>query len=325
VRLLIALALAVSVTVAGCGGDGGEPQTLNVGYGWGADVGDTGDSLAFRALERDEGLKVQVRDMGGEAEAIVGLTRGDVQLAQLGYNDALNAIAAGADVRALMASNMAPEFLFVGRPGVEKPADLRGKRVAHSGAGAEGETLLDHTLRKGGLTQSDVKVSAMDDSVARAAALAGNRLDAAMLEVPDYERLRASDPGYRVLSRMTEIQPPVPHNLWIVDREWADQHRDELERIVAGLMDGYASVYTKDGRSAWIEEARRSFLKDEDPALAEKLYAFYKEVRYWPTQDRMVDQSDHDAAVRLFLDGGQIENGVPYGAVWYDLAEGAAS
>jgi NitT/TauT family transport system substrate-binding protein len=324
-RLLIALALAVGVTVAGCGDDGGEPQTLTVGYAWGADVGDTGDRLAFKALERDAGLEVRLRDMGGEAAAVVGLTRGDIQLAQLGYADTLDAVAAGADVRALMGSNMAPEFLFVGRPGIEEPADLRGKRVAHEGPGTEGEVLLDHTLRKGGLTRSDVKIGAIDDSVARAAALVGNRIDAAMLEVPDYERLRAGDAGYRILAKMTEIQPPVPQNLWIVDKEWADQHRDELERIVSGLLDGYAFVYDKNGRSAWIEDARRNFLKDEDPAIAEKLYAFYKNVRYWPTRDRVVDEAEHDRAVRLWLDAGQIEKGVPYEAVWDEtLVDGAA-
>lgn len=324
-RLLIVLAVAVCVTVAGCGGDGGEPQTLTVGYAWGADVGDTGDRLAFKALERDAGLEIGVRDMGGEAAAIVGLTRGDVQLAQLGYPSTLDAVAAGAGVRALMASNMVPEFLFVGRPGIEEPAGLRGKRVAHSGPGTEGEALLDLTLRKGGLTRSDVKVSAIDDSVARAAALVGNRIDAAMLEVPDYERLRASDPGYRILANMTEIQPPVPHNLWIVDKEWADQHPDDLERIVSGLLDGYAFVYSKDGKSAWTEEARRSFLKDEDPAVADNLYAYYKNVRYWPTHDRAVSEAEHDRAVRLWLDAKQIEKGVPYEAVWYDdLAVGDA-
>lgn len=324
-RLLILIALAVSVTVAGCGGDGGELQTLNVGYAWGADVGDTGDHVALEALERDAGLNVRLRDMGGEAAAIVGLTRGDIQLAQLGYTDTLNAVTAGANVRALMGSNMAPEFLFVGRPGVEEPADLRGKRVAHEGPGTEGEVLLDHTLRKGGLTRSDVRIGVIGDSVARAAALGGNRIDAAMLEVPDYERLRARDPGYRILAKMTEIHPPVPQNLWIVDKEWADQHRDELERVVSGLFDGYASVYTKNGRSAWIEEARRNFLKDEDPALAEKLYAYYKNVRFWPTRDRMVDEAEHDRAVRQWLDAGQIEKGAPYEAVWYEsLVDGAA-
>ena len=324
--LLLVLALAVSVAAAGCGGDGdGEPQTLRIGYAWGADVGDTGDRLAFEALTRNEGIDVRFRDMGGVPQSIVGLTRGDIDLAQVSYMNAVEAVGAGAKIRAVMGSNMAPEFLLVSRPGIEQPADLRGKRVAHSGPGTGDEALLLHGLRKGGLTPSDVKVSVIDDSVTRAAALAAGRIDATPLEVPDYELLRAKDRRYRILARMTEIWPPVPHSLWIVNKDWADEHPDQLERVVSGLLDGYASVYTEDGKRAWVNEARRNSLQGDNAAIAPSLYGYYKSVRYWPTQDRIVDESGHDRAIRVWLDTGQIEKGVPYRGVWYDTsAEGGA-
>ena len=91
--LVVVAALAV---VAGCGGDEQPSQeTLDVGYSYGMDVGDVGDNLAFARLEEEEGITVSTRDMGGAQQAVVGLTRGDIHLAQLQYTQLLDAVAAG--------------------------------------------------------------------------------------------------------------------------------------------------------------------------------------------------------------------------------------
>jgi len=160
---------------------------------------------------------------------------------------------------------------------------------------------------------ADVKLSALAESSARAAALAAGRVDAAVLDEPDYERLRGL--GVNVLARLSDLEPRSAATVWVVSRTWADKHPELVGRIVRGLLDGYAYVYTQAGRRAWIAAARRSVFR-ADPELAPGIYDFYRSARFWPLRDRPVTRAEHQRAVRFWLAAHELARSVPFSHVW---------
>jgi ABC-type nitrate/sulfonate/bicarbonate transport system substrate-binding protein len=289
---------------------------MEVGYAFGADAGDVADRIAFARLRKRSGLEFHIRDLGGVANAVVALVRGDVQLATMPYSTAIRAADEGAHLRVVLGANMASEFMLVGRGDVDSVAELRGRRVAFDARGLDGETLVRQALEHGGVPASQVRLSALEGSTSRAAALSARRVDAAVLDEVDYERLRERGESLHVLARLSDFRPRSAQTVWVVAQEYARTHRALLQRVVDGLLEGYAFAYTPAGRKAWLALARRSVLEGERPSVSARVYAFYRRVRFWPLREEPVTAEQHARTVRFWLAAHQLDKFVPYRRVW---------
>jgi len=318
-RLPVLALTAAAVLLSGCG-HGSQARTsppqpaVDVGYPFAYDAADVADRIAFAGLRR-KGIAVHVRQLGGVANVVVALVRGEVQLATVPYSTAIRAVDEGAHVRVVLGQNMASDFLLVARPGIDSVAALRGRRVAFDVQGLDGDTLVRVALARAGVPTADVKLSPVAESSARAASLAAGRLDAAVLDEPDYERLRARGLGVVVLARLRELEPRSAASVWVVSQSWADKHPVLVGRIVRGLLDGYTYVYTPAGRRAWIVAARRSVFRT-DPTLAPHIYDFYRSAELWPLRDHPVTRAEHQRAVRFWLGVPELARYVPFARVW---------
>lgn len=318
-RLPVLAFTAAAVVLAGCG-NGARARTslpqppVEVGYPFPYDAGDVADRLAFAGLRR-KGIALHVRELGGVANAVVALVRGDVQLASVPYSTAIRAADEGARLRVVLGRNMVSDYVLVARPGIDSVAALRGRRVAFDAHGLDGDTLVRVTLARADVPGVEVKLDPFPDSAARAAALAARRVDAAVLDEPDYERLRGRGLDVTVLARLSDFEPRSASSVWVVSQRWADEHPVLVGRIVRGLLDGYAYVYTRAGRRAWIAAARRSVFRG-DPELAPRIYDFYRSDGYWPLRDRPVTPAEHRRAVRFWLAVHELARFVPFSHVW---------
>jgi ABC-type nitrate/sulfonate/bicarbonate transport system substrate-binding protein len=256
-----------------------------------------------------------VRELGGVANVVVALVRGDVQLATVPYSTAIRAVDEGAHVRVVLGHDMASDFVLVARPGIDSVAGLRRRGIAFDAQGLDGDTLVRVALARAGVPTAEVKLSPLAESSARAAALASGRVDAAVLDEPDYERLRGRGLDVTVLARLSDFEPRSAASVWVVSQSWADKHPVLVGRIVRGLLDSYAYVYTPAGRRAWIVAARRSVFRG-DPTLAPRIYAFYRSAQFWPLRDRPVTRAEHQRAVRFWLDVHELARYVPFSRVW---------
>ncbi|MGH3028981.1 MAG: hypothetical protein ACRDMW_10555, partial [Gaiellaceae bacterium] len=153
------------------------------------------------------------------------------------------------------------------------------------------------------------------DSPAKAAALLAGRVDAATLEYIDYERLRAEEPRTTLVARQVDVFPPFPPQVWAVSSKWAEDHRALLQPLVEGMLTGYESLYSADGKTAWEEEARR-IGEGTEPALLQKAFDYYREVDYWPRRDAIYSPAAHDRAMNAYLETGGLEKSEPYDRVW---------
>lgn len=314
-RAVLIVAATVLLTVSACGGES-TSKAIDVGYAYGMDVGDIGDVLALQALE-EGGVASSPRDMGGNSQSVVALTRGDVQLAQVSTEELLSAIAAGAEVKAVLGQNMVSEIVLVGGPGIDRVQDLRGKTVAAGSPGGTGDNLLTAALEAAGMTRDDIDVVYVDESTTRAAAFAAGRSDALVFDYVDYELLRQREPGdYTLLDRAAARLPQVPALTWAVNTSWADKNEDLLREIVEGLLSGYEDVYTAEGGEAWVREAKADFLADEPDEVVEGIYDFYSELGMWPTRSSPVTEAKHDEAVRQWVESDQIAGPVAFDDAW---------
>ena len=310
---------AAAAVLTGCGSGNAqrtvprEPRVA-VGYPLAYDAGDVADRMGFARLRR-QGIAVQVRELGGVADAVVALVRGDVQLAAMPYSTAIRAADEGAHLRVVLGQNMASDFVLVARRGIGSVEALRGRRVTYDGIGLDGDTLVRVALARADVPSADVKLSALADSSSRAAELAAGRIDAAVLDEPDYERLLQRGLGVDVLARLSDFRPRSVESVWVVSQRYAQKHPVLVGRVVRGLLDGYALAYTSAGRRVWIATARRSVFR-RDPALAPRIYDFYRAVRFWPLRDRPVTPAEHRRTVRFWLAAHQLARYVPYSRVW---------
>lgn len=318
-RLPVLALTAAAAALTGCASGTAQRTVsraprIDVGYPFAYDAGDVADRMAFARLRR-RGVAVRVRLLGGVANAVVALVRGDVQLATMPYSTAIRAADEGAHIRVVLGQNMASDFVLVARRGIGSVEALRGRRVAFDAPGLDGDTLVRVALARAGVPSSDVKLSALAESSSRAAALTAGRADAVVLDEPDYERLLQRGVGVDVLARLTDFRPRSAASVWVVSQSYEEKHRPLVGRIVRGLLDGYAFVYTPPGRRAWITAARRSVFRG-DPELAPRIYAFYRSVRFWPLRDRPVTPAEHQRTVRFWLGVHQLARYVPFSRVW---------
>jgi ABC-type nitrate/sulfonate/bicarbonate transport system substrate-binding protein len=318
-RPLALVLAAATAALAGCG-DGshsGRPSrpSLEVGYAFGFDAGDVADRIGFVRLRRS-GIRIRIREFGGVADTVVALVRGNVQLATVPYSTAIRAVDEGAHLRVVLGADMASDFVLVGRPGIDSVEELRGRRVAYDAVGLDGETLVHEALARADVPISDVKLSALGKSSSRAAELSARKTDAAVLDASDYVRLRRRGEDLRVLARLSDFRPRSAQTVWVVSQSYEQMHRALLRRVVDGLLDGYAFVYTPAGRRAWIELARRSVLEGRDAAVAPRIYAIYRRARFWPLRDDPVTPAQHARTVRFWLRAHELERFVPFARVW---------
>jgi ABC-type nitrate/sulfonate/bicarbonate transport system substrate-binding protein len=305
--------MLVSVALAGCGGGGNGEETLSVGYAFGADIGDTGDRIAFRQAGETAGVEVAYRDMGGSENAVTGLVRGDVALASIPYHLVVAAISQGAPIRMVLPANAAAEFVIAGRRNRRTMDDLAGRRIANSLPG--GDTVVLGALDKAGMSPQDVKLVVLRDSPAKAAALLAGRVDAATLEYIDYERLRAEEPSLRLVARQVDVFPPYPATVWAVSSKWAEDNRELLQSLVEGMLTGYETLYDADGKTAWEDEAQQAG-EGTEPALLRKTFDYYREIDFWPRRDAIYSPMAHDRVVGAYVETGGLEKTEPYDRVW---------
>jgi ABC-type nitrate/sulfonate/bicarbonate transport system substrate-binding protein len=311
--------VAVALAVAACGGGDdateGESRKIDVGYAFDFDAGDTSDRIAFDRLERTNGIRVAYRQMGGGPNTVAGLLRGDIDIGTLTLIDAVNAIDQGADIRVVLGQNMVMDLSLVARPDIERPEDLKGKRIAYPFPGAT-EIIARIALEKAGLDEDDAEFTSIGDSVRMAAALASGRVDAASLESLDFRRLLERKPGMSALVNMYELAPLGISTVWAVKREVVENNPELVQDLVSGLLDGYEYGHSAASRPTWVAKAKNSALEDDDRSFIEQTYEHYRKIGLWPRRDRPVTPQHHDRAVALWGRYGLIDGPARFREVW---------
>lgn len=318
--------LAISALAVGCGDEqeGEGPETIRVGYEFDLDPGDLGDAVAWERSEESQALSVEFRELGGTQAIVTGLRRGEIEIANMNQTTAINAIANGADLKAILATKIRPEWVLGARGELTEPDDLEGKRIAVYGPGSETVYHVDLTLRGAGLAEDDVEILNLGESENRAAALAAGRIDATPLEFVDHLRLIDAGEEINLLSKLSEISPERGPTVYVVSESLLQEDPELLDRVTAGLVEGFRYLYTPEGERAWIEEAQAGPLEDDPPSLVAEAYAFYRDLGFWP-RGEPIGEAEYQRSCELWRRTGQVEECLAFSEVWDTSLWAAAS
>jgi NitT/TauT family transport system substrate-binding protein len=193
----------------------------------------------------------------------------------------LNAIAAGAPLKILTVNIDRFQHLFVARPGINSPKDMKGKKVAVSRYGAFSDIETRFLIRQWGMDPDrDVQVLQIGNSAARSAALMSGGIDGAVV-TPAFVPV-ARNAGLNVIFDLSTIKTRFA-NIGLMAQERLIREQPRLVKgAVAGLVYGIKFWKTN-------PEIAKAYLKQIHKVSAADLDSIYedgsKNVRSEPTPD----------------------------------------
>lgn len=310
--IVAAFAVAALVAVATAAAGTRETTTLRVGVFGTLDESSVADQLAFTSLRRS-GITVSYVSFATPQATVIAVARGDVDIGITGLQSTTRAIGEGAPVRAILASNMANEWVFVAdAPSV---AALRGRKVGYQTPGTETQAYASVLLRRYGLTTSDVTMTAVPGSPNRAIALLAGQLAGAWLNYVDFLKVMREKPTLHPLASARTLAPFSAVSVMIVSEDYLVSHRPLLQRVVTGVLSSYDSTYTEAGKARWIALASKAVFRDE-PALATRVYQDYRRIKFWPRRSQPVTKAQWESRVLFWLAGDVVDSVPAFEQVW---------
>jgi NitT/TauT family transport system substrate-binding protein len=165
------------------------------------------------------------------------ITSGSVQVATTTATDALRAMAAGAPTKIIMVNIDRFQHLFVARPGIKGPNDMKGKKIAVSSYGAFSDIQTRFVVRQWGMDpDKDVQILQIGNSAARAAALASGGVDGAIVTpafVPAGKKI-----GLHVIFDLSTVKTNFASQIMVAHDQLIKDKPEVLKAVVAGFLDG---------------------------------------------------------------------------------------
>jgi ABC-type nitrate/sulfonate/bicarbonate transport system substrate-binding protein len=220
----------------------------------------------------------------------------------------LTAVEAGARVALIGGLQNRMTYYLVGRPDVHTLADLRGQSVGVDQVRGALPAIVKALIAPSGLVaDQDYELRVTGAQSERYAALTANQTAATILAPPFDSRARAE--GYNVLADTLHDLPPLQWNVYIVDRGWAEAHRDALEGFLAALRVSAQWLYDPANREEAIQRLTNELNVDETILRGD--YAFMVEQNQVFSRDANFDRQGVEGYVTLFANEGLIPSPPP--------------
>lgn len=172
------------------------------------------------------------------------IVSGTASAATTTATDALRAIAAGAPMKIIMVNIDQFQHLFVARPGIAGPKDMKGKKIAVSRYGAFSDIQTRFVIRQWGMDpDKDVQILQIGNSAARSAALASGGVDGAIV-TPAFVPF-ARNAGLQVIFDLSTIKTKFASQIMVAHESLVKERPAVLKQVVLGFLDGIRSWKTR--------------------------------------------------------------------------------
>jgi len=132
---------------------------------------------------------------------------------------------------------------FVAHKSIQRPADLRGKKIGIANFGGSNEFGVLLALREWGVPREAVNIIPAGGVPSRLAAMDAGGLDATVVSYD--HALTAAQKGMTILGDLAEIVPEFPDRLIVVRRSFLDKERDTVKRLLQALSESIMLVRTQ--------------------------------------------------------------------------------
>ena len=168
------------------------------------------------------------------------MASGSAAAATTTATDALRAMAAGAPMKIIMVNIDQFQHLFVARPGINGPKEMRGKKIAVSRYGAFSDIQTRFVVRQWGMDpDKDVQILQIGNSAARSAAMASGGVDGAIV-TPAFVPF-ARNAGLQVIFDLSTIKTKFASQIMVAHDQLVKERPAVLKQIVLGFLDGIKS------------------------------------------------------------------------------------
>jgi NitT/TauT family transport system substrate-binding protein len=228
-------------------------------------------------LYAKHGLDAEVQFLEGSPTVMQAVTAGNAQFAIVGTSASISAAFRGLD--AMLIATAQPGLIYtLWANGIQRPADLRGKRVAVGRINTDPDFALQLVLDRLGLRYNEdvtaVHVDAGGDA-ARIAAVQAGSADGVMLTAGFSSRVRQL--GYTPLVDLTAERIPYEAATVVTTRSFATAKPHAVRGFVRAFTEAIALA--KKDRPA-VMETYRKVLRLDDPEVMDEFYETYVERVY---------------------------------------------
>ena len=226
--------------------------------------------VGLRLLEREDGIKVTVKDLRSPEAVLLAVIEGQGQLAT-GFAPFYPAIEKNAPVRGVMELSR-PEFVVMAKKELATVKALHGVRLASHSPKATTQSLLEYYLKSQPGVQPNV-VFIPEGSPARAEALLRGAVDAAAFDLSAAQVVNERAPGkFHILIDFTD--QPVSSSSLVVNNDFAKKRPEIVQKVVRRLVQSYREG-AKDPRF-WVRERGEALKELDDAKLESQLRALVK-------------------------------------------------
>jgi len=182
-----------------------------------------------------EGLQAELIYIRGGPQTLSALVGGDVNFAQVYSGPILSARLTGADTVIVAGLVNQPLFSVVTAPGIDKPEDLRGKKVGISTYGSATDVVLRLALKKWGLkADTEVSILQMRGVPEIFPALASGAIQAGVLSPPT--NMTAIKAGFKELSYLPQLGISFQHTCLATTRRYLDKNRASALKVLRAYV-----------------------------------------------------------------------------------------
>jgi NitT/TauT family transport system substrate-binding protein len=240
------------------------------------------------------GLDVDLRYVAGGTKTMAALMSGEGQLSEQGGNEAMSAVAGGADLVLIAGLMPVYPFKLEAIPGINSLEDLKGKKLAVSSVGGTADVALRVFLRKHGIDpDKDVQIVAVGDPATVLGALKSRAVSASLQAMPNL--LQAEAAGTHPIGDMASEKIPNAQNSLTVQHTWLNANRPIAQKFVDALIQAHARIRQD---KAFTEQMMIKYIKYTDPKGLDETYDFnVNEV--WPVYPHIRPEQLADGLTEL--------------------------
>jgi len=224
-----------------------------------------------KGIFAENGLDVTLVSIDGGSRAMAALISGDVVIGQLGGSEVMSAQANGADlvITAILAPVYPYEFMVA--KGIDKPEDLKGKKIGISSIGGSADIATRKVLAQFKLDpDKDVTLVSLGSHEQRTAALLAGSIQAAVDDPPNLIKLK--DAGFHSLFDLAGQKLPAVNTTVVATKAWVNANKTLMQRYVDSMVMSVARM--KKDKAGAIEVMKKYFGNTADRGYDEA-YDFY--------------------------------------------------
>lgn len=294
----VAVGLLASTVACGSGSatvtaDSSGLLPLKIGYtAAGAGYADLYDGVE-QGIFRKHGLDVTIVRLNTSSQLVAGLASNSVQIGVGVAADSATAIMKGAQLKFIAMSEPTYNLEMWAAPSVGGINDLKGKKVALTAPGSEGDFGLTALLQSYGMSRSDVTVDYVQSAAAEVAALDSGSVQAILTQPPQGTSTRQK--GAHRLASLANL--PFPLGTYTVESSYLAKNRDLVKKFVAAEAEALQYLPTHPTQT---EAAIKKYTGEDNASLDQYAYQFFLQV--WQktpvVNENLIEQGFQEAAAK---------------------------